>query len=304
MRQTAGDALAIFTYMRYVLIMDDNAAHTIGLGSARLRYRDEGAGPPVVFMHGLLVNGLLWRNVTPGLVAAGHRCITPDWPLGSHSIPVPEADLTPPGLADLIAELLVALDLEDVTLVANDTGGAITQILLTRRPERIARVVLTSSDCFDRFFPPLFAALPLLAAVPAAATLLMQATRWRPLHRLPFIFGSVAKRPMPPQIEDAYLGPARRDRRIRADLRRFLRTVNRRYTLEAAMKLGGFDRPVLLAWATEDKLFPIRYAHRLAECFPQARVTPIDDSYTFVPEDQPAVLTRLIAQFCAESATT
>ncbi|MBD0322528.1 MAG: alpha/beta fold hydrolase, partial [Aldersonia sp.] len=129
-------------------------AHEVELSGARIRYHDRGDGPPIVFVHGLLVNSALWRNVVPGLVDAGYRCLTPDWPLGAHSIPVPDADLTPPGIADLIAGFLEALDLRDVTLVANDTGGAITQILLARNPARVGRVVLTPSDCYDNFLPP------------------------------------------------------------------------------------------------------------------------------------------------------
>ena len=126
------------------------------LATARIQYRERGDGPPVVFVHGLLVNADLWRGVVPRVAEAGFRCIAPDWPLGSHEVAVPDADLTPPGVAALIAEFLEKLDLHDVTIVANDTGGALTQILMTQHPERIARVVLTPSDSFTHFFPLLF----------------------------------------------------------------------------------------------------------------------------------------------------
>ena len=129
----------------------------VTLSHATVRCFESGPsdGPVVVFVHGLLVNADLWQHVVPRLAAAGLRCIAVDWPLGSHEIPAPDADLTPPGVADLVAELLEVLDLRDVTVVGNDSGGAITQILMTRRPERIGRVVLTPSDSFERFFPPL-----------------------------------------------------------------------------------------------------------------------------------------------------
>src|SRR5262245_13938756 len=112
---------------------------TVELSAGTVAYRERGEGSPVVFVHGVLVNADLWRKVVPA-VSERHRCIAPDWPLGAHSRPMRAgADLSPTGVADLIAEFLAALDLEDVTIVANDTGGALTQILLTRHPERIGR---------------------------------------------------------------------------------------------------------------------------------------------------------------------
>ncbi len=188
------------------------SAHEVTLPAGRIHYRERGAGPPVVFVHGLLVNADLWRAVVPAVAEGGLRCIAPDWPMGSHATAVPDADLSPPGLAALIASFLERLELHDVTVVANDTGGAITQILMTRHPERIGRVVLTSSDCFDRFFPPPFAFLPAVARLPGSLWALGQVTRIRALHRLPFTFGWVTKRPIPPAVVDSYLLPPVPDR--------------------------------------------------------------------------------------------
>lgn len=272
-------------------------AKSVRLSRATIDYRERGEGPPVVFVHGLLVNADLWRNVVPAVAEAGNRCIAPDWPLGSHTTPVPGADLTPPGVADMIAEFLDTLDLSDVTLVANDTGGALVQLLMTRHPERIGRVVLTPSDCFDRFFPPVFAPLPKIAKVPGSMWIMTQLLRVRRLHRLPVVFGLLTKRPIPNEFVDSYLRPSRRSPAIRRDLRAFLKTVHKRYTIEAAGRLGGFDKPVLLAWATEDKLFPIKLAHRLAEVLPSAYIKEIGGTRTFVPEDQPAELATLITRF-------
>jgi pimeloyl-ACP methyl ester carboxylesterase len=215
---------------------------------------------------------------------------------------VPDAELSPPGVAALVAAVLDQLDLHDVTVVANDTGGAIVQLLMTEHPERIGRVVLTPSDSLERFFPPVFAPLPWLARIPGAMWLLAQSLRMRALHRLPFTFGWVSKRPIPPDIVDSYLLPSRRDRAVRDDLRRFLRGVHRRHTLAAARALPHFTKPVLLAWAAEDRLFPLGLAHRLAGLLPQATVVTIADSYTFVPEDQPELLARLVVDFARTHA--
>src|SRR6266487_2458843 len=233
--------------------------HEVTLPAGRIRYHERGQGPPVVFVHGLLVNADLWRAVVPPVAAAGYRCIAPDWPLGAHELPVPDADLSPPGVAALLAAFLDRLDLDDVTVVANDTGGAITKLLITRHPERVGRVVLTPSDSLERFFPPAFV--------------------------------------------DSYLLPSRRDRAVRRDLRRFLRGVHHRHTLVAARSLPQFTKPVLLAWAAEDRLFPLELAHRLAALLPHATVVTIPDSYTFVPEDQPELLARLVVDFARAHAT-
>src|SRR6516165_4820569 len=205
----------------------------VRLPAGEIAYRERGDGPPVVFVHGLLVNGDLWRHVVPRLANAGFRCITPDWPLGSHEVPVPHADLTPPGIATLVAQFLDALDLRDVIVVANDTGGAITQLLMVHHPERIGRVVLTPSDCFERFLPPPFSFLPAASRLPGAVWLLVQLMRVRALHRLPIAFGWVAKRPVPPDIVDSFLQPSRNDAAIRDDLARFLRKVDNRHTMAA-----------------------------------------------------------------------
>lgn len=278
------------------------ALREVDLGTTRLQYWDRGEGPPVVFVHGLLVNADLWRKVVPSVAAAGLRCIAPDWPLGSHDIAVPQADLSPPGVAALIAAFLERLDLHDVTIVANDTGGALTQILITEHPDRVGRVVLTPSDSFERFFPPMFRLLPTLARVPGGTWLLVTALRWRRLHGLPLAFGWLTKRPAPDAITESYLGPSRRDTAVRRDLTRFMRGVHRRHTLAAARRLPGFTKPVLLAWAAEDRLFPVSLAHRLAAVLPDAEIVPIDDTYTFVPEDQPDRLAELIVEFAGRRA--
>ncbi len=288
-------------------------AHSESLGVSRLveleqgtiGYRERGSGPPVVFVHGLLVNADLWRHVVPAVADAGFRCLAPDWPLGAHEQPMRgAADLSPPGLAAMIEEFLAALDLTDVTLVANDTGGALVQILMARRTERVTRVVLTSCDSFERFFPPLFRPLSTLARIPGSMWPLAQALRLRALHRLPIVLGWVAKRPIPKEITDSYFEPTRTDRGVRRDLRRFLRGVHRRHTLAAAKAFPTFQRPVLLVWAEEDRLFPVSLARRLEKLLPDAELRLVPDSYTLIPEDQPTVLADLVIDFTGSGQVT
>ncbi|MEU7785291.1 alpha/beta fold hydrolase [Amycolatopsis sp. NPDC049159] len=277
--------------------------HRVRLPAGEVRYFERGSGAPVVFVHGVLTNAELWRKVVPDIAAAGFRCLAPDLPLGAHDLPMrADADLSPTGNADVIAGFLEALDLRDVTLVANDTGGALTQIVLSRRPERVGRVVLTPSDCFEYFFPPIFKALPPIARIPGSMAVLGQLLRIRALYRLPLLFGWVTKRPLPDAVAQAYLGQLRKSAGVRRDLRKLLREVHPRHTLAAAEKLRTFDRPVLLAWAAEDKLFPIRLAHRLAALLPDAKLVEVPDSYTFISEDQPAVLARHVVEFAGAVA--
>ncbi|MFF0541964.1 alpha/beta fold hydrolase [Nocardia thailandica] len=273
------------------------AVREINLPAGRIRYHETGTGAPVVFVHGLLVNADLWRGVVPPLAAAGHRCLAVDWPLGAHSIPLPGADLSPAGIADLVADFLEALDLREVTIVANDTGGAITQLLLTRRPERIARVVLAAVDCYEVFPPQPFGTLLRVARIPGALRPLLGSTRWEFARRLPLAFGWVAKHPLPRDIADSYTLPARRSAAVRADLRRFAAGVDNRLTIEAARHFGDLDLPVLVVWAREDRLFPLALAERLVADLPHAQLRVVDDSYTFLPEDRPELLAELIVEF-------
>jgi len=269
----------------------------VRLPQGTLRYRERGSGRAIVFIHGLLVNGDLWRKVVPAL-AANHRCIVPDLPLGSHELALdPNADLTVPGLARLIADFLEALDLEDVVLVANDTGGALSQITVTEYPERVGALVLTSCDAFDNFLPALFAPLLALARFPSVLGLIGRALKFRPLRRLPLAFGWLAKRPIDDTVADAYLRPIVDDLGVRRDCAKVMRSIHPKYTLRAAEKLGTFEAPVLLAWAREDRFFPVTDAERLAGLFPNATLELIDDCYTFVSEDQPERLVEVMRPF-------
>ena len=265
-------------------------------------YTESGEGPPIVFAHGLLVDGLLWRKVTP-LLEDRFRCIVPNLPLGSHLTPMhPDADLSPPGLAAIVAGFLEALDLEDVVLVANDTGGAISQITAANHPERIGRLVLTNCDAFENFLPPAFRPLQWAARVPGALTAMMQGMRFAPMRRLPNAYGWLIKRDFDAAPTREWVEPYLARRGIRRDTIKVLRGIHPRYTIEAAEKLRGFDRPTLLAWAVEDRFFKISFAEKLTGTINGATLERIEDSYTFVSEDQPERLSELIARFAREPA--
>lgn len=279
---------------------DLGAEHEVDLPQGQVRYRERGSGPPLLFVHGLLVNGDLWRKMVP-LLAEDHRCITPDLPFGAHERPlVRDADLTPPGLAALLADLIRALELDDVTVVANDTGGAIAQLLATRHPERVGRLVLTSCDAFENFLPPPFRYLQLLARVPGSMRLLAAVLALLPharLHRLPLAFGWVTRRPVETAALRSYVEPLGASRGARRDLGKVLHGISTGYTRAAALGLTAFSRPTLVAWAREDRVFPPDHGRRLATIIPAARLEWVEDSYSFVPEDRPERLAELVKSF-------
>ena len=262
-------------------------------------YRDSGEGPALLFVHGFLNSGTLWRKLVP-LLEADHRCLVPDWPLGSHPEPLaPAADLTPPGLAAIVAAFMDELGLEDVTLVGNDTGGAICQLVATNHPQRLGRLVLTPCDAYDNFLPPMFRPLQAIARVPGSIWPVAQSLRLTPLRHAPNAFGWLSKHGPDAAVTRAWLEPALQSRGIRRDIAKVLKGISTRYTLEAAERLKRFDRPTLIAWAPEDRFFKLTYAERLAAAIPDSRLELIEDSWTYVSEDQPERLAELIRGFTA-----
>src|SRR6266705_967603 len=131
------------------------AFQEISLQQGTVRYCDQGTGPTLVFLHGLLANSLLWSRVIPRLVSQ-FRCIAPILLLAAISNPLNQEPIVSPlGVAQLVADFLEALDLHEVALIGNDTGGAICHLVIAHHPERITRLVLTNCDAFEHFFPPL-----------------------------------------------------------------------------------------------------------------------------------------------------
>ena len=273
----------------------------VALPQGTIRYRERGEGEPVVFVHGVLVNGDLWRGVAPRIADAGYRAIVPDLPLGAHEAPTREdADLTPPGLAQLIVHFTDALGLRSPTIVANDTGGALTQIAAANHGEKLGPVVLTSCDAFEHFFPFMFKYLRLVAAIPGGLSLLASSARLRPVRRAPNAFGWLMHSDPPPEVLEGWTEPLRTNAGVRRDARMVLRGVNKRHTLAAAERLPGFENPVLIAWAADDKFFPLDDARKLESILPDARLVTVVNSYSFVPEDQPEELAKLVVEFLDE----
>jgi pimeloyl-ACP methyl ester carboxylesterase len=270
---------------------------TIDLSHGRIHYRlagpDNSTAPPVVFIHGLLVNGELWTATMDALATLGIRSYALDLPLGSHPIALrPDAELSPRGIARMIIAFLDELDLTDVTLVGNDTGTALCQFVIDIDHTRIGRLVLTDGDAFDQFPPPSLAAVFKIGRRPAGIHALM--TILRPTWLRQRVQGQNVSKPLDPALTRRWIASALGDRGIRRDTAKFLRGVEPAELLELATRLPRFTKPVLLLWGDADRFFPIELAHRLRAAFPSAELIEIPGGRTFVPLDEPLLIANAI----------
>ncbi len=270
----------------------------VELTAGTIEYTDSGGdGPVVVLLHGVMMDGSLWDGPVAAL-SADHRCVVPTLPMGAHQHAMPDADLSLPGLARIVAEFLDRLDLQGVTLVGNDTGGALVQLLMGTAAPRVGRAMLVACDAFDNFPPGLTGrALALSSKLsPRMFGLFMQQMRLRAMRRLPIAFGWMTKRG--DAATARWMQPLLQQPEIRRDTVRMLRAVfaDREVLPTAARNLPGFDRPALVVWASEDRVMSRGNGRRLTELLPQGRLVEVADSYTLIPLDQPDQLAQLIRE--------
>ena len=275
---------------------------TIQTPHGPVRVRDTGGqGTPLLLIHALLVNGELYSELVPLLTAQGYRCLIPELPLGAHPLPMKrDADLTPPGLARLLVEVLDGLGVAKADLVGVDTGGALSQLLMAHHRDRVGKVVLTGCDAYDAFPPRSLKFLVAPLKVPGLIWLTAQGARLRRMRRL------ATPRPVTHAgVDDAMLlrwTLPLHTRGIRRDLRKVLVGIHARYTQAAGEANKDFPNPVLIAWGDDDRLFPRRLAERLAADLPNARLTTLEDCAAFAALDQAERLAALIHEHLAGRA--
>jgi pimeloyl-ACP methyl ester carboxylesterase len=266
---------------------------SIDLPHGTVRYRAAGpenaATPPVVFVHGFLVNSTLWTKTADALAAAGVR---------SYAVALEaDADQSPRGIARQIIAFMQALELDDVTLVGNDTGGAICQFLLDIDASRIGRVVLTNCDAFTNFPPAPFGQLFKAFRSPKAIRALMAPMRATAVRHSPAGFGLLVNQPLDANQTRAWVEPCLSDPAIRHDTARFAQKVDPADLNGASERLRSFDGPALLVWGAADRFFKLDFARRLCATFTDARLVEIENGRTFIPHDEPERLAGEIAAF-------
>lgn len=266
----------------------------IELEQGSLHYEDRGSGPSVLLIHGLFVNSRVWDPLV-ALIEQRARCLLMDLPLGAHRVPMHKgADLLPPGLAAMIAEFIERLQLNDVTVVGNDTGGALCQILCANYPDLVGRLVLTNCDAFEHFPPGAFKVIEAIGAhVPGSIAGIDMFLRVRLLRRAVLMAAPLTMRPLPDELLSAWFSSLH-DSRVRADVRAVLQGISPKHTVAAAERLRTFDRPALIAWGARDRLIPLRDAERLAETLPRSRLEFVENARTYVQFDQPQRLADLL----------
>jgi pimeloyl-ACP methyl ester carboxylesterase len=248
-----------------------------------------------VFFAGALANGDLWRDVV-GPLEDHYRCITVDLPLGSHPWPLsPGADRSATSLARLMLDCLELLDVDDATVVANDTaGGLLLLSLATGHPAlgRIGRLVLTNCESYDQFPPDkLRKASALCRALPGLSRAMLRlAAKRRNVS-------SVTASGLDPERAESFFEPARRDPRVAGDLVAAMGGFRPQLLIDAAGAIPRFSRPVLLVWGDECEFFPMAHAQRLAADFPHATLIPVPGAKAWVPVDNPAAVADAIGQF-------
>jgi pimeloyl-ACP methyl ester carboxylesterase len=270
----------------------------VRLQGATIEYRELGPAdsehPPVLFVHGILVDHGLWMKVAESLARNGFRCILPDWPLGSHTIPVdPDVALTPVTVAETINGFITALDLRDVTLVGNDTGGGLCQLLIDAHPESVGRLVLTNCDAFDKFPPFPFNAVFAIMRGPTSIRVLSKLMKVAALRRSPLGYGLLLRRD--DALTASWVRPTSTDPRIARNLATLLRGVGAMDLTDVATRLSRFTKPVTVVWGQADRCFTPSLGRRLAALFPNAVMIEVPGARTFVALDAPAAVVDAIA---------
>jgi pimeloyl-ACP methyl ester carboxylesterase len=267
-----------------------------------LHYLESGAGAPVVFLHGYLMGARLWDPVVR-LLEDEFRCLVPELPFGAHPAPMKAgADLTAAGLGRLVSDFLAALDLTDVTLVGNDSGAAIAQVVAARHAGRLGGLVLATGDAFDHFPPKAFR--PLIAAARAGTLApLLSILKVRRARSLPTAYGWLTHGDLPHELIDQWVAAYFASKEVRRDLRRLTAALgDDEFMNQIATELAAFTKPAVLAWAADDKFFPAADARQLAAILPDARVELISGSRTWVMLDQPKRTAHLIAELARQAA--
>lgn len=272
---------------------------TVKVDGAAIEYTESGTGSPVVFVHGAYVTGAVWDDVAHRL-SDKHRCLVPTWPFGAQRRPLTDpVDLSVAASGRRILGLLEALDLSDVTLVANDTGGGIVLAALGNPSQdwsRVARLVFTNCDSYEHFPPRSFAPIVRMCRLNRFVGRALMRLLTTPPGLAVFI-NAVTRDGIDTEQRAAIFGGFLSSAAVRRQAVRFTADLQPRHTMAAAGAIEVWTKPVLLAWGDTDDMFPLSHAQRLADAFPDAKLERIAGASTYVMLDRPVQTAVVVRQF-------
>src|SRR4030088_2332959 len=244
--------------------------------SGRISYTEQGAGPVALFVHGVLLNGHLWRHQLEDLCDI-RRCIAVDLLAHGDTEIAPDQDVSVTANAKMLKEFLDALNIDQVDLVGNDSGGGIAQIFAALNPERVRTLTLTNCDTHDNWPPEAFKPFVDMVKAGGLRDTLNAMLAEKTIFRSPGALGPAYERPETVADEDieTYLRPLVRTEQRTHDLERFVAAFDNKHTVAVEPRLRQLQAPTLIVWGTDDVYFPVKWAHWLAEAIPVALVCRI-----------------------------
>ena len=271
---------------------------TVKIDGNTIEYKDFGKGNPMLFIHGAFSSGKTWRKVIPALSEDFH-CIVPEWPFGGHKIPISQKlDFSPTGIADLIANFLQKLGLQNVIIIANDTGGAYAQIFTAKYGESVSHLILSNCEGFEIFPPKKFQSLKIMVKIPSYLWLLSKFFSYKPALKWDMTFGLLSHTLKKEEIFEFYVKHFAENKLIRRDFKKLAIEWHPKYTEKASKELAKFNKPVLILWGVDDlELFPIELGRRLKSIFSKSTFVEIENSKTYIQEDNPQRFIENIKKF-------
>ncbi len=271
--------------------------------SGRVAYADAGSGPVALFVHGVLLNKHLWRHQLASLSDI-RRCIAVDLLAHGDTEIEPDQDVSVTANARMLREVIDALDVGQVDVIGNDSGGGIAQIFAALNPDRVRTLTLTNCDTHDNWPPEAFKPFLDMAAGGGLSRTLNAMLADKAIYRSPGALGPAYEQPESVSDQDieTYLRPLVRTEQRTRDLQRFLAAFDHKHTVAVESRLRELRAPTLIVWGTNDVYFPVKWAHWLAETIPGAK-PPIElaGARIFFPEERPAEFNRLLRTHFSKS---
>lgn len=269
---------------------------SIETASGRISCAEEGTGPVSLFVHGVLLNKHLWRYQLAGLSDI-RRCIAVDLLAHGDTVIRPDQDVSVTANAAMLREVLDVLEIDQVDLVGNDSGGGIAQIFAALHPDRVRTLTLTNCDTHDNWPPEAFKPFVEMTLAGGLRDTLNAMLADKAIYRSPQALGPAYERPENVTDEDieTYLRPLVRSDQRTHDVRRFVAAFDHHHTVAIEPRLRQLRAPTLIVWGTDDIYFPVKWAHWLAEVIPGAKPpVELEGARIFFPEERAEAFNQLL----------